>query len=60
MPKKRNKEKNPRVNASFKIEEDLFIAVKDECWKQRVTFSSKMESLAREWLESRKKKSSSS
>jgi len=56
MPKKASKIKNPKVNASFKIDEDLLMAVKDECWKERVSFSSKMESLARHWLEGKKKK----
>jgi hypothetical protein len=55
MPRKRNKQKNPRVNASFKVLEEIFLEAKDECWKDRITFSSKMEQLVKQWLESKKK-----
>jgi hypothetical protein len=45
-----------RVNVSFTCLPDLLEQAKEFCWQQRISFSSKMEDLLREWVEQEEQK----
>jgi|GEM_PF-5698304 hypothetical protein len=45
-----------RVNTSFACLPDLLEEAKEFCYQERVSFSSKMEELVREWVEKENQK----
>jgi hypothetical protein len=59
MNKKVKKELKPRATTSIRIDPDLFEKAVLKCWreslttKKRVTFSSTVEALIKEWVKSK-------